>query len=245
MTALSRAWSRFGWLAGLALGTAGCLCPPCPGAVVAGVATPATAMNTGPAMNAGPAMNVPAAPAAAGTRLVIWDGDGAGSGAQGWESCDKAPNCQSKVGPDQGNGANGSTGLKFHGQGPGWIGMGWNLFGWYPETAGVDLSPYSHLTFQIRVEAKSPEDAPDPGAVGILLGCSKSKKDSATATVERFAKGFIDGKWHKVSIPIATFTKGPGAQFDLQSFWEFRISTWSGTPRNFNIYIDDIAAEKQ
>jgi hypothetical protein len=194
-------------------------------------------------MSAAPA--APAGPVATGTRLVIWDGDGTGTGAQGWESCDKPPNCQAKVGADPAGGANGSAGLKMHGEGAGWIGIGWNLFGWYPETAGIDLSPYSHLTFQIRVEAKSPQDAPDPGAVGILLGCSKTKKDSATLTVERFAKGFTDGKWHKVAMPISAFTKGPGAQFDLQSFWEFRISTWSGTPRNFNIYIDDLAAEKQ
>ena len=70
-------------------------------------------------------------------------------------------------------------------------------------------------------------------------------KRRSSISVERYAKGFTDVKWHKVSIPISAFVKGSGAKFDLQSFWEFRISTWSGTPRNFNIYIDDIAAEKQ
>jgi hypothetical protein len=124
--------------------------------------------------------------------------------------------------------------------------MGWNLFGWYPENAGVDLSPYSHLTFQIRVEAKTPADAPEPGAVNVLLGCSSNKKaDSASVPVEKFAKGFTDGKWHKVSIPLTALTKGAGAKFDLQSFWEFRVSTWSGSPRNFDIIIDEIAAEKK
>lgn len=206
-------------------------------------ATPATAMNNGGGMSA--AVSTPAEPVANGSRLVIWDGDGAGTGAQGWESCDKAPNCQVKVGPDPGSGTNGSNALKLHGVGPGFIGMGWNIFGWYPETAGVDLSPYSHLTFQIRVEAKSPDEAPDPGSVAVLLGCSKNKKDSADAPVERFGKGFTDGKWHKISIPIPTFVKGPGSGFDLGSFWEFRLRTWSAAPRNFNIYIDDIAAEKQ
>jgi hypothetical protein len=57
-------------------------------------------------------------------------------------------------------------------------------------------------------------------------------------------KGFADGKWHKVSIPISTFTKGKGAKFDLHSFWELRITTWSGGSRSFDIYFDDIAAEK-
>jgi hypothetical protein len=58
-------------------------------------------------------------------------------------------------------------------------------------------------------------------------------------------KGFNDGKWHKVSIPVSTLVKGKGAKFDLRSFWEFRLSTWSGNERYFDIYIDDIAAEKQ
>lgn len=227
-------------LAVLALGAAGCLCPPCPGAAMATPNTPGAAAAAAPGGGA-----APAAPVAAGTKLVIWDGEGAGAGAQGWESCDKAPNCQAKVGPAPGEGMNGGTALKLHGEGPGWIGMGWNLFGWYPENSGIDLTPYSHLTFQIRVAAKSPADAPDPASVGVLLGCSKNKKDSATVMVERHAKGFSDGKWHKVEVPIASFTKGPGAQFDLGSFWEFRISTWSASPRNFDLFFDDITAEKQ
>lgn len=227
--------------AAVLLGTGGCLCPPCPG--TAGAASPVTAAAA--SSSNGTPGGAAAAPVANGTRLVIWDGDGTGGGAQGWESCDSAPKCQAKVTADSGSGVSGSTSIKMHGEGGGWIGIGWNLFGWYPETAGIDLSPYTHLTFQIRVDAKTPQDAPEPGAVNVLLGCSKGKKETAGVPVERFAKGFTDGKWHKVSLPISAFTKGAGAQFDLQSFWEFRISTWSGTPRNFDLYIDDIAAEKQ
>ena len=140
-------------------------------------------------------------------------------------------------------GVSDSAALDLHGEGPGWLGMGWNLFGWYPENAGIDMTPYSHLTFQIRVVPKSPGTGPDPGSVGVLLGCSRNKKDSATVPLERYAKGFDDGKWHKISLPIAQFTKGSG--FDPQSFWEFRISTWSASPRSFDIYVDDIALEKQ
>ena len=224
------------WLAVLAsVSTAGCLCPPCPGAVAAGPA----------AVAAAPGAVAVAAPAASGSRLVLWDGDGAGSGAQGWESCDKKDSCKVKVGADSGSGTNGSAALKLHGEGPGAILMGWNLFGWYPENAGYDMTPYTHLTFQIRVEAKSAEAAPDPASVVVLLGCSKNKNDSASISVERYAKGFTDGKWHKVSIPVSAFKKGNGAQFDLQSFWEFRIATWSAAPRHFDIFVDEIAAEKQ
>lgn len=236
--------------AGLALlvgGASGCLCPPCPGTTVSNASplTPAAlGMGTGTGMAMGGSTS--SGPTASGNNLVVWDGDGAGTGAQGWESCDKAPNCKVKVGPEPGAGVNGSTALKLHGEGPGFIGMGWNLFGWYPETAGVDLNPYTHLSFQIRVDAKSPADAPDPGSVAVLLGCSLNKKnDSADAPIERYAKGFADGKWHKVVIPVSAFTKGPGSKFDLGSFWEFRLRTWSAAPRHFDIYVDDITAEKQ
>ncbi len=235
MTTNSHSLYACAWLAALAcLGTAGCLCPPCPGKVAA--AGPAAT----PGENAAPAST----PAAAGSRVVIWDGDEAGTGAQPWESCDQKPKCQVKVSVEPGAGINGSNGLKFHGEGGGWIGMGWNLFGWYPENAGFDLSPYSNLTFQVRVEGKTPGAPVDPGAPAVLLGCSANKFDSADATFDKYMKGYGDGKWHKVAIPISAFTKGKGAKFDLHSFWEFRISTWSGTPRNFDIYIDEIAAEK-
>ena len=202
-------------------------------------------MNT--PMMGGPAMGTaPSSDSSDDERhLVIWDGDGAGASAKGWESCDKAPTCQAKLGPDAGTGVNGSNSLKLHGFGPGFIGGGWNVFGWYPETAGIDLTHFTHLTFQIRVEAKSPADAPDPASVGVFLGASRTKADSAAADLERYDKGFADGKWHKITIPISAFVKGVGAKFDLQSFWEFRIRTWSAAPRNFDIYVDDIAAEKQ
>ncbi|MBN2576645.1 MAG: hypothetical protein JXP73_18920 [Deltaproteobacteria bacterium] len=226
------------WLVALASSAmAGCLCPPCP--VAGAVAGP------GAAAAPGSGANEPAAPVASGTRTVIWDGDEAGTGAQSWEGCDQKPNCKVKVGVEPGVGMKGSIGLKFHGEGGGWIGMGWNIYGWYPENAGFDLTPYSHLTFQIRVEGKTPGAPADPGAPAVLLGCSANKFDSADAPIEKYMKGYGDGKWHKVAIPIPALVKGKGAKFDLASFWEFRISTWSGSQREFNIYVDDIAAEKR
>jgi hypothetical protein len=177
---------------------------------------------------------------------MMWDGDEVGSGAQSWESCDAKPSCQVKVSVESGAGTGGSNAIKFHGEGSGWIGMGWNLFGWYPENAGFDITPYTHLTFQVRVQGKVPGTPVDPGAPAVLLGCSSNKSaDSSDAPFEKFAKGYGDGKWHKVSIPISTFTKGKGAKFDTGSLWEFRISTWSGNQRSFDMYIDEIAAEKQ
>jgi hypothetical protein len=225
-------WRHAPWLVALAsFTTAGCLCPPCPAKGVA----------AGP----GAAAEGSSASVAAGTRTVIWDGDEVGTGAQSWDSCDQKPKCKVKVSVEPGVGIDGSNGIKLHGDGSGYIGMGWNIYGWYPENAGFDLEPYSHLTFQIRVEGKTPGAPVDPGAPGVLLGCSANKVDSTTVPIEKYMKGYNDGKWHKVSIPIPALVKGKSAKFDLRSFWEFRLSTWSGSERNFDIYIDDIAAEKK
>jgi hypothetical protein len=218
----------------------GCLCPPCPNTPGAGAAAPAppppSAAATTEAIAAAPAAAVPA-------RLVLWDGDKTGAG-QAWASCNKKPECKVSFSKAAGAGIDGTVGLKFHGEGPDWIGGGWNWFGWYPETAGTDISPYRNLTFQIRVEAKSADAAPEPSSVAVILGCSKGTKNSADAPVQRYAADFANGQWHKVSIPIADLTSGTGAAFDPKTAWEFRVATWSGPPRDFNIYVDDIAVEK-
>jgi hypothetical protein len=108
----------------------------------------------------------------------------------------------------------------------------------------MDLSPYRSLTFQIRVEPKSRDAAPDPRTVTVLLACSTGNKTTARAMVQKYDGSFDDGKWHKITIPIADLSRSEGAQFDWESVWEFRLSTWSATPRDFNIYVDKIAAEK-
>jgi hypothetical protein len=208
-----------------------CLCPPCEGAAQA---------PSGAAVAPGQASRAPA-----GSRLVIWDGDGNGmSGGESWADCDKKPDCKAKLEVVPGVGKDGSTGLKFHAEGPGWNGFGWNWFGWWPETAGSDLSPYQDFVFWIRVEAESTDQAPVLDGMSASLGCSKGKKSSANGQISKYAKGVLDGKWHRVAIPLADLLQGKeGAEFDPQTAWEFRFGTWSPSVRNFTVYFDDIAAE--
>jgi hypothetical protein len=61
--------------------------------------------------------------------------------------------------------------------------------------------------------------------------------------VQKYDANFDDGGWHKIAIPITDFNSGDGAEFDSRTAWELRLSTWSATPRDFNIYVDQIAAE--
>jgi hypothetical protein len=209
----------------------GCLCPPCD---VPGAAAPETAA-------AEPAAK--SSPVAAGARLVIWDGDKAGAGS-GWADCTKKGQCKSTLSKAAGVGVDGSAALKFHGEGTDWIGAGWNWVNYDPNSSGTDISQYTVLTFQIRVESTA--DAPmDPSSLAVLLGCIKGKKDSSDLSVAQYTKDFADGKWHKVVIPISELTKAKGAAFDLRSAWQFVFTTWSGSNRNFTIYLDDLAVEKE
>jgi hypothetical protein len=176
-----------------------------------------------------------------GNRYVFWDGEGEGAAAKGWADCDKKPGCKGTLAPAPGQGMAKSTALLLHGEGPGWIGGGWNFFGWYPEDAGVDIRSYGKLTFSVRVVAESEELAPDPGAVNVGLRCSKTKKDSNAVPLKNYEPKLLDGQWHQLSIPLGEFTK---EEFDPGSTWEFVVSTWAGNPKKFDIYFDDIAVQK-
>lgn len=231
-----------------ALSETGCLCPPCQtgaGATVA-AAPPAAGGNAAPPGN----MAAPGPPPAAGPatdRLVIWDGDKVGAG-QSWADCTKKElKCKSVLSKTAGTGANGSTGMKWHGEGPDWMGAGWNWLGWWPQDGGTDISPFKNLSFQMKVEAKSPDLAPDPDALGVGITCSnKTLKSCTTARLSphKYVADFADGQWHKIVIPIDDLLVGEGIQFDKKVAWEFDFNEWSGAPRDFTVYVDDIAFEK-
>jgi hypothetical protein len=218
-------------------GTPGCLCPPCEAGAVA---------PTSNALQPAPAAPAPAAstPLAAGQRHVIWDGEEVTAG-QSWASCDKEGQCKSTLMPAPGKGAGGTSGLELHGEGPGWQGGGWNWFGWYPENAGTDLTGYDDLSFSVKVTAPSKDKSPSAGGISFAFGCSKDKKNSADASLGKYAPSAADGQWHEVHIPLADFFSGKGAECDARTAWELRVSSWSGTPVTFDLVLDNIVVSKK
>lgn len=219
--------------------TAGCLCPPC----AAGPTVASAPASTSPA--AAPATPGASAPVASGQREVIWDGDEVARG-QGWASCDKeAEGCKATLAPAPGAGVNGSSGLALHGEGPGWQGGGWNWFGWWPENAGTDLSGYDDLSFSVKVVAPEKDKSPTAGGISLAFGCSLDKKNSADASLGKYAANAIDGQWHEVKIPLADFFSGKGAECDARTAWEIRVSSWSASPVNFDLFLDDLSVVKR
>ncbi len=207
----------------------GCICPPCPEDAASAAAE-----------------DTPSAPVAAGDSRLIWDGDSAGSKADGWADCDTKPGCKATVAMDSSGGVDGSAGLHFHASGPKWIGMGWNWFGWWPENAGIDISGYDVLRFSLRFDVPKPADAPDPSAVTVALVCSNGKQGSASVALDRYLKNPGDGKWHEVEIPLSEFYKGKdGQKFDPKTAWELTFGTWAGSTRTFDAYIDNISVHKK
>jgi len=223
--------------AGLALVglTAGACIGPAGGRQAATGATDANATAASVAPTAG-----------ANGKALVWDGEGVGSSAKPWTGCGKKDTpCKATFGPMPGVGHAGSTGLRFHGEGPDWLGGGWNWFGWWPPNGGSDVSAFKNLSFWFKLEAKSPADAPDPGSLAVVLGCSNGKKESNSILLAKYDARAFDGNWHEIVIPVAEFLKGKGADFDLKSVWEFRIGAWSGDEKNFNLYFDDIGFDNR
>ena len=212
-----------------------CRTPPCQcaGATAAPAAAPVAA-SVAPSAAATPA---------SGDNAIIWDGEEHGLTAKGWQGCDDKTGGKCSVAAAPGVGFNNSIGIKAHGEGPNWIGFGWNWHGWYPENAGTDITPYKFLKLRIRVEAKSAEEAPDPNSMAISLKCSSNKEKGQSKDVplmKHTKENLIDGQWHEVALPTADMKK---AEFDPKTAWEFVLGTWSSVPRNFNLYLDDIRFE--
>jgi len=224
--------------AALALCT-GCLTPPCN---CAQANAPAAADTGGGAAPAGDT-TVEASPAPAGSQ-VVWDGDETGGAAKGWADCDKKPACKALLGPEPGVGRNNSIGLKFAGEGPGWIGSGWNLFGWWPKDAGVDVSGTTHLVLWVKVEIKNAEQGFAPDALTVALKCSNSDKCiSNPAPLAKYTKDkLLDGQWHEIAVPLSDVKK---VEFDPKKVWEVGVNVWSETPKSFTVFVDDISFQKR
>ncbi len=117
---------------------------------------------------------------AAGARLVFWDGDEVGAGS-GWADCAKKPDCKSTLSKAPGVGVDGTAALKFHGEGTDWIGAGWNWVNYDPNSAGTDISQYTVLTFQIRVESTG-GTAMDPSTLATSSsGASRGRRTAPTS----------------------------------------------------------------
>jgi len=186
----------------------------------------------------------PAAWAASTTEeLVLWNGEPAHSGGDGWASCqnEREGTCEARLETSAGAGRDGGSALHFTARGSEWLGFGWNWFGWWPSDAGTDISERKTFAFAIRVVGE-PGLAPEPFTINVALGGSARDGQDATLAIPILdhAPGFADGGWHDVALPISAMLRGKGERFDTWRAWSFTLGAWNQGERKYEIFVDDV-----
>jgi hypothetical protein len=174
---------------------------------------------------------------------VVWNGDSENPKSETWSSCDSQP-CVAKSAAADNAGADGSRGIEFHVETPkGWAGFGFNWTSYYAPGA-ADVTGRKYLELKLQIEAASPEDAPEAGALQVMVRCAKVKEcNKAMSGVAKYEPAAADGKWHSIKIPLADMKSDKGAEWDAGSAWELVVSQWAPTPKKFVLRVDDITFE--
>jgi len=175
-------------------------------------------------------------PAAVEGKLTVWDGETAKRGA-GWVGPQAGTNTIVARGPDA---HSGKKSVMLRGKGKEWIGGGWNWFGWYPDNAGTDITPYKNFSFWMKAVV----EGDTTGAVNVGLNCSSTKKQSSQVDVAAYEPNALDGAWHEIIIPLADLYDDK-SEFDPTTAWQIDINTWSGAERSIQVLIDDIGFDSR
>jgi hypothetical protein len=174
---------------------------------------------------------------------LIWDGEDPNAKAKGWASCEEKELCAASLNAKAGAGRDGSTGLEFVVKGKKWAGFGWNWFGWWPDTAGTDISAYKSVRFWLKVSAAAGKKKPPADTLRLSLhGSSKGGKDTtASVTVGDYSKSFLDGEWHEIVVPLEPLLRGEGETFDSEKTWEIDFGAWTMEECEYTLSLDEIA----
>ena len=174
-------------------------------------------------------------PAAVPVKVVVWDGDQR-NGGKGWVSPQTGTNffrCQ----PSDTN--TNKTQLEFHGEGALYIGGGWNWRGYWPPTTGTDVTTNRNLAFWLKVDGRA-----KPEILHVALASAGATNTSRHVDLAGYAEDLADGQWHEVVIPLPDLAD-PASDFNPAKTWEFQFHTWSPTPREFSIFVKEIAFDNR
>lgn len=141
-------------------------------------------------------------------------------------------------------GSNGTVGLEYRVETTkGWAGFGWN---WTSSHVGgaSNVVGRKNLRLMLRIQAASPDAAPDLDVLQIGLRCAKAKACGiGVAGIKKYEPAAADGRWHDVSIPLADMKPEDGAIWDPGSVWEITLGARASVPKKFVIHLDDIRFE--
>ena len=141
--------------------------------------------------------------------LVVWSSEK--SGGQTWGNLGKKG--QISYPPDSGLNRKGKA-LTIRMMGEGFRGCGLNWKGWFPADACDDVSKYTALVFHIRQITKIENlDL----TVCLVDNVPRAKGETVSNAVSIISDGGverIDGKWRRVTLPLARFTQNRSLRLD-------------------------------
>jgi hypothetical protein len=183
-------------------------------------------------------------------KRIVWDGDlysdsfdlGRTRGgppprhAQHWVHC-AGDGCRATLAVTS-NGRDASHGLEFHGEGSGWMGFGFAWAGYNRQWATLDVSPFEHLSFWMRVALRSGT----LGDLNVSLHNPDQGSQAGSARLSEYVPGDLaDGQWHRVLVPLRALAASE-PKLDLRRVWDFALGS-DGGARSFDIYLDELAFE--
>ena len=163
--------------------------------------------------------------------ITVWDGDTAAAGG-GWASPNPDINT---ITVSESVHNKGKKLLAFKGGGAEYIGCGWNWHKWFPADAATDISGCDRMRFYFKVTG-------DAKPVDFKIRLTANNKEfSAEVSVSKYLvamdRGKIDdGDWHEIVIPLKDLYGNK--KFDPKLAWEFGLSEWSQSKKDFTAYID-------
>ncbi len=170
------------------------------------------------------------------SKLMIWDGERFAPNGKGWTSPDTKLDTFSVTDKEA---HNGKHSIVFHGEGTGYVGGGWNMFGWWPPEAAIDIRHYKNLSFWMKVNAAPGKE---PADTSIALVCASNRKKSNDVKIADYVKKIDDGKWHEVVIPTKDLLN---KEFDPKTAWELDLTSYSQDARRYDIYFDEIGVDNR
>jgi hypothetical protein len=165
-------------------------------------------------------------------KLVIWPGEAADKGVSWAGPADS----HAALAVQKGQGREGKPALEFRSEGAGWRGCLWNWHGWWPEGAGTDIGPRSHLCFWIKAEGQQPD------SLDVGLGSADGKK-TGLVSIAQYVPAVWDGKWHEVVVPLKDIYAKEKTEFNPAKARELDLNTWSHQPHKFTVLFGEISFE--
>lgn len=174
--------------------------------------------------------------------VIAWNGEDKAAGAS-WAQANGDSSNTAEVNPQSKESYSSDTALHFKAKGNDWAGFGWNWENW-AEGVGLDTSNYQNLTFMLKVVGKK---LPHGGAISAALTSGgPGKQGSNFVSLGDFTdESFINGEWHKITIPISVFVENVGddAPLDPTLVNGFGMGAWTDSFIDVEYFIDDIGFE--